>query len=396
MKLHWIPLLIALVVNLAIDVCAYRRLHRSQVWPRWAAPLYGSVSAVLYVVLCVAVCLSAQPSDEYMRAAMYALLTFYGIQCPKIIALLIYSLSWLKMLWNGTKRMVRGTAVVVFFFLIIVQLWGIFVTPYTLEVNRVTVESGQLPAAFNGYRIVQFSDAHVGTYGSDTSFVAEYVDSINAQKADMICFTGDLVNRHSTEMKPFVAVLGRLHAKDGVVAVPGNHDYKTYYPWASESEWRADSLNLVLTERKMGWTVCNDSTFALHRGADSIVVVGLHSFRPPHWKIPAALRSVYPQIANPHIYKIVLQHVPYIWDNYTDSAHIDLMLSGHTHAMQMECSLFGVRFSPARLISPYWGGEYRKDADQTLYVNTGVGEVGIPMRIGVKPEITVITLKKKQ
>ena len=90
------------------------------------------------------------------------------------------------------------------------------------------------------------------------------------------------------------------------------------------------------------------------RGADSIVVVGLHSFRPPHWKIPAYLREVYPQIANPHIYKIVLQHVPYIWDNYTETAHIDLMLSGHTHAMQLMFSIFGVEISPARLISPYW------------------------------------------
>ena len=121
----------------------------------------------------------------------------------------------------------------------------------------------------------------------------------------------------------------------------------------------------------------------------------VHSFRPPHWKIPAYLREVYPQIANPHIYKIVLQHVPYVWDNYTDTAHIDLMLSGHTHAMQLMFSFFGVEISPARLISPYWRGEYH-NGDESLYVNTGVGEVGVPMRIGVKPEITVITLKKKK
>ncbi len=392
MKLHWIPLLMALAVNLAIDIFAYRRLRRSRVWPRWAAPLYGGVSAGLYVVLCVAVCLSATRTDEYVRIAMYALLAFYGIQCPKIVALIIYSLSWLKCLWHGTRRLVRYTAVLVFVFLVIQEVWGTFVTTRSLEVNRVTIESELLPPAFDGYRIVQFSDAHVGTYGADTAFVAAYVDSINAQKADMICFTGDLVNRHSTEVAPFVPVLSRLRATDGVVAVPGNHDYKTYYPWTSEKEWRADSLNLTLTERKMGWTVCNDSTFALHRGADSIVVVGLHSFRPPHWRIPEYLRGVYPQIANPNIYKIVLQHVPYIWDNYTDAVHIDLMLSGHTHAMQMAVSLFGARISPARLISPYWGGTYRK-ADEALIVNTGVGEVGIPMRIGVKPEITVVTLK---
>ena len=103
-----------------------------------------------------------------------------------------------------------------------------------------------------GYRIVQFSDSHVGTYGTDTAFVSEYVDSINAQGADMICFTGDLVNRHSKEVEPFVLVLSRLHAPDGVISVLGNHDYKAYFPWASEQEWRADSLNLLAKQRQMG------------------------------------------------------------------------------------------------------------------------------------------------
>lgn len=395
MKLHLIPLLIALALNLAIDIFAYRRLHRSQVWPRWAAPSYACVSVVLYAALGVAIVLAQQTADEPIRLAMWLLLLFYGIQAPKFISLLIYSLSWLKWLRRGAKRFVRCAALAIFALLIFHGVWGTFVTPFTLEVKHVTIESPRLPDAFDGYRIVQFSDSHVGTYGTDTAFVAEYVDSINAQGADMICFTGDLVNRHSKEVEPFVSVFSRLHAPDGVISILGNHDYKAYYPWASEQEWRADSLNLLAKQRQMGWTVCDDSTFTRHRGADSIVVVGLHSFRPPHWKIPAYLREVYPQIGNPHIYKIVLQHVPYIWDNYTETAHIDLMLSGHTHAMQLMFSIFGVEISLARLISPYWRGEYH-NGDESLYVNTGVGEVGVPMRIGVTPEITVITLKKKK
>lgn len=395
MKLHLIPLLIALAINLAIDIFAYRRLLRSQVWPRWAVTSYACVSVVLYAALGVAIVLAQQTADEPIRLAMWLLLVFYGIQAPKFISLLIYSLSWLKWLRRGAKRFVRCAAVAIFVLLIFHGVWGTFVTPFTLEVKHVTIESPRLPDAFDGYRIVQFSDSHVGTYGTDTAFVSEYVDSINAQRADMICFTGDLVNRHSKEVEPFVSVLSRLHAPDGVISILGNHDYKAYYPWASEQEWRADSLNLLAKQRQMGWTVCDDSTFTRHRGADSIVVVGLHSFRPPHWKIPAYLREVYPQIGNPHIYKIVLQHVPYIWNNYTDAAHIDLMLSGHTHAMQLMFSIFGVEISPARLISPYWRGEYH-NGDESLYVNTGVGEVGVPMRIGVKPEITVITLKKKK
>ena len=233
----------------------------------------------------------------------------------------------------------------------------------------------------------------MGTYGTDTTFVSEYVDSINAQHPDLICFTGDMVNRHAAEAAPFVKPFSRLHAPDGMVAIQGNHDYKEYYPWACAQQWQSDSLRLISLQRSMGFTVCHDSAFAIRRQSDSIVVVGLRNFLPPHWKIPQNLRRVYPQIQNPHIYKILLQHVPYVWDNYTDSAHVDLTLSGHTHAMQAAITLFGHTISPARFIHSYWGGYYRK-GDESLYVNTGIGEVGMLMRIGVKPEITVITLKK--
>ncbi|MCQ2291472.1 MAG: metallophosphoesterase, partial [Muribaculaceae bacterium] len=238
----------------------------------------------------------------------------------------------------------------------------------------------------------------------DTAFVSEYVDSINAQNADMICFTGDLVNRHSAEVVPFVPVFSRLHASDGVLAVSGNHDYKTYFPWASDAEWIADSLNLVAKEKQMGWIFCDDLTRTIHRGGDSIVVMGLHSFRPPHYKMRADLRAFYPEVDNKKVYKILLQHVPYVWLSYVDPddelalgepLHFDLTLSGHTHAMQIQATILGKKISPSRFVSKFWGGKYQF-GDQFLYVNTGVGEVGVPMRIGVKPEITVITLKKKQ
>ena len=114
MKLHLIPLLIALAINLAIDIFAYRRLLRSQVWPRWAAPSYGCVSVVLYAALGVAIALAQQKADEPIRLAMWLLLVFYGIQAPKFISLIIYSLSWLKWLRRGAKRFVRCVAVAIF------------------------------------------------------------------------------------------------------------------------------------------------------------------------------------------------------------------------------------------------------------------------------------------
>ena len=393
MNLHWIPLLIALIIHLAIDIVVYRKLKHKKGLPRWVAPVYAVLSALLYVPLAFAIAFVRHPSDSLFRLSMYLFLVFYGIQGPKMVAFLIYSIIYLRCVSVRVKRVARSIAGIAFVALVAMVAYAAFVTPYTIEVKHITISSPHLPAAFDGYRIVQFSDAHVGTYGTDTTFVSEYVDSINAQHPDLICFTGDMVNRHAAEAAPFVKPFSRLHAPDGMVAIQGNHDYKEYYPWACAQQWQSDSLRLISLQRSMGFTVCHDSAFAIRRQSDSIVVVGLRNFLPPHWKIPQNLRRVYPQIQNPHIYKILLQHVPYVWDNYTDSAHVDLTLSGHTHAMQAAITLFGRTISPARFIHSYWGGYYRK-GDESLYVNTGIGEVGMLMRIGVKPEITVITLKK--
>ena len=393
MNLHWTPLLIALIIHLAIDIAVYRKLKHKKVLPQWVAPSYAVFSVLLYVALGFAVAFVRHPSDALFRLSMYLFLAFYGIQGPKMVAYLIYCLSYVKGFSPLAKRVVKRIAAGTFVALVSTVAWASFITPYTIEVKHITISSPNLPAAFDGYRIVQFSDTHVGTYGTDTTFVSQYVDTINAQHPDLICFTGDMVNRHAAEAEPFVKPFSRLHAPDGVVAIQGNHDDKEYYPWASAQHWQSDSLRLIRLQRNMGFTVCHDSTFAIRRQADSIVVVGLRNFLPPHWKIPQNLRRVYPQVQEPGIYKILLQHVPYVWENYTDSAHIDLTLSGHTHAMQTGITLFGHTISPARFIHQYWAGYYRK-GDESLYVNTGVGEVGMLMRIGVKPEITVITLKK--
>ncbi|MDO4510783.1 MAG: metallophosphoesterase [Bacteroidales bacterium] len=403
MKLHWIPLLIALAVLLAIDFFAYRRLRRSAASPRWAKPCYAAASALLYAVLGAALIFAHQDSDAGLRVAMYLLLAFFGIQGSKLVAMLIGSLSLRKNMEERGRQFIRFAAVGVMTVLLLKLAWATLVTPFQIQVNHITIESERVPEAFDGYRIVQFSDAHLGTYGTDTAFVSQYVDSINAQQPHMICFTGDLVNRHSREVDAFVPVLRRLRAADGVIAAQGNHDQKFYYRWPSEQAWLADSLRLHQQQRIMGWTPCVDSCITVHRGADSILVVGMQSFMPPHWKLPIKFKDICASSYQEGTFKILLQHVPNVWKYYIDPksegekdnpVHIDLTLAGHTHAMQMQFTLFGTQFSPASFVTPYWAGHY-SEGDQHLYVNTGVGEVGVPMRIGVTPEITVITLKKK-
>ena len=146
----------------------------------------------LYVPLAFAIAFVRHPSDSLFRLSMYLFLVFYGIQGPKMVAFLIYSITYLRCVSARAKRMARSIAGIAFVALVAMVAYAAFVTPYTIEVKHITISSPHLPAAFDGSRIVQCSDAHVGTYGTDTTFVSEYVDSINAQHPDLICFTGDM------------------------------------------------------------------------------------------------------------------------------------------------------------------------------------------------------------
>ena len=403
MRLYWIPLLIALVVNIAIDVFIYKRLRQSVHFPKWARFAHATGAVVLYGMLGMASYLAHQPENESLRIAMYLLAMFYSVQAIKVTSLCIYALSWLKRCGSKMKRLWRATSALVGLAMVALIVWGMAVTPFTFEVRNVTIESSRLPSGFDGYRIAQFSDTHLGFYGTDTTYITQVVDSINALKPDLICFTGDLVNRQSHEADPFVSVLRRLKAKDGVVSIRGNHDDRMYYHWANDAAWEKDSLRLEDLERKMGWRLLVDEHYFLHHGGDSILVMGMRCLRNGEGEgggLYRQLQKTYPAFKSDSThYRLMLQHGSTPWKWMKAETWVDLMLAGHTHGMQMELRLFGKRISPAVFLYPQWGGLYESEdgSEQQIYVNIGIGQVGMPMRIGASiPEITLITLKTKK
>jgi hypothetical protein len=271
--------------------------------------------------------------------------------------------------------------------------WGALVNRFRLDVKYVEIPVENLPAAFDGYRIIQISDLHTGTYGSDTTFVSHFVDRINSLEGDVIMFTGDIVNRHSEELIPFIAPLSRLDAPDGVISILGNHDYGDYHNWTSLDDKAADRQHLLNYQKQMGWQLLLNSHELIHHGTDSIAVIGVENIGDPPFKIYGSLKDSYPEL-NDSVTKILLTHNPAHWvqdiADHNDK-NIALTLSGHTHAMQIEA--FGI--SPASWRYDQWGGlYYDKSGKRPLYVNIGAGTVGLPMRLGATPEITVITLKK--
>ena len=390
MKINWVGLIVMAVLCIAIDVYICRRLSRNGY--RWAMrfnALLALLSGGLVIALGVLPMSKASLPNATFVTCQYMLYTFFAIVAPKAIGMLVYGIGrWAKRRWAALCAFV--VAALVFG----VMWWGAIVTPGTLEVREVELEFDRLPQAFDGYRIVQWSDAHLGTYGGRRAIVERQIETINSLHPDMICFTGDLVSRETSEALPYRDLLASLHAPDGVFSVLGNHDYDNYVTWDDEQAKLADRKALCDLQTEAGWRLLNDDYALIKRGDAQLVLIGTENFGDRVGEKRGSLVRAYGGL-NDQNFKIQLQHNPYAWRaNTLTNSNIDLMLAGHTHAWQFMIKLGDWRWSPASMHYPEWGGAYN-EGGRWLYVNIGTGMVGPPMRIGATPEITVITLKKK-
>ena len=262
-----------------------------------------------------------------------------------------------------------------------------------LEVRQIEYVSADLPAAFDGYRIVQFSDAHVGSMtGSRQKLVQQLIDSINGQAADMIVFTGDMQNILPEELIPPMLSFRQLYARDGVYAVLGNHDYAVYQ--ACDDEEKAQNCQLTKDIiRKMGFDLLLNEHRIIHRDSDSIVVAGMENWglaerMPKNGDVKKTLNSQFSTLNSQFI--LMLQHDPTCWrEKILPECNAQLTLSGHTHGGQF--SLFG--WSPVAMSYRDWYG-MAYEGSRALYVSSGAGSL-IPFRLNQPREIVVITLRKK-
>ena len=390
MKISWLGLIIMAVLCIAMDVYICRRLRRNGYrWSMWFNILLALLAAVLVIAIGVLPMSSASMPNSTFVNCQYMLYTFFAILAPKAIGMVVYGfLRWMKRRWAAFCAFI--VAALIFG----VMWWGAIVTPGTLEVNEVELEFANLPDAFDGYRIVQWSDAHLGTYNGHTAIVEKQINTINALHGDMICFTGDLVSRETNEALPYRDLLASLHAPDGVFSVLGNHDYDNYVKWENENAKLADRKALCDLQTAAGWRLLNDDYVLIKRGDDQMVLIGTENYGDRVGEKRGNLAKAYSGL-NDRNFKILLQHNPYAWRaNTLTNSNIDLMLAGHTHAWQFMITLGKWRWSPAVIRYPEWGGAYN-EGDRWLYVNLGTGMVGPPMHIGATPEITVITLKKR-
>lgn len=393
MRIPILMLLLTVVLTLGTDTYLYliaKRRLQSKVPAR-----VQLISAILlYAILIVGLCLPIRSGDqEIFLVKMWLLFGYMTFLAGKIVFVLFDLVASIPKIfgrrrWRAVSLVGGILAVVVF----LAMWWGSLINRNEIELIKIELPVKNLPAAFDGYRIVQISDLHVGTYGSDTTFVSHLVKYVNSLEPDMIVFTGDIVNRTSVELTPFVGVLSEMYAPDGVYSILGNHDYGDYYDWPSDSDKTIALKNLVEMQQSMGWKLLlNEHDFVRH-GSDSIAVIGVENVGDPPFKVYGDLQGSYPALSD-SVTKILLTHNPAHWQMEVSNKkdiNIALTLSGHTHAMQIR--MFG--WSPAVWRYKTWGGLYRDESDEhPLYVNIGTGTVGMPMRLGATPEVTLITLK---
>lgn len=274
----------------------------------------------------------------------------------------------------------------------IIVLYGVTFGRTGIITKQVDVYSYKIPESFEGYKIMQFSDIHLGSLIKGSGWIEALPDSLNQQEADLLLFTGDLVNMYALETFGWDSLFLRMEAADGKFAVRGNHDYSAYL---DRGAIYADSAtNIEHIEEafgRFGFMLLNDTAAIINRGADKIAILGTENIgKPPFPQIGSVKEAV--SAAGNVPCKILMTHDAAVWDsqiaNVTD---VMLTLSGHTHAAQMGVESMGVHWSPAKFIHKYWDGIYGNNA-QLLYVNRGVGYITFPMRMGMSPEITLFVL----
>lgn len=256
-----------------------------------------------------------------------------------------------------------------------------------LELKHITFTSPDLPPYFDGYRLVQITDFHLGSFPPGNDFVQKVVDATNNEEPDMILFTGDLVNNQASEVEPYLDTLRLLHASDGIYSIWGNHDYCEYGNNHSIGALKRNRRMLYGYQESLGWHQLMNEHHVVSHGMASIAVIGVENPGQPPFTNRSNLKKAMKGL-NPDMFKILLSHDPHHWRREVVGKKIQLTLAGHTHAGQLKIG----KWTPARMAFKEWGGAYRI-GEQMLYVSSGIGG-SFPFRLGAWPELTVITLKR--
>jgi predicted MPP superfamily phosphohydrolase len=405
---------IILFIFLLLDWYVYQgvrtlTMHSSDTSRKWTAIIYWTVTVVS--VLLLLVLLFIGPAKLGMAARSFVIIFLFANLFFKLfftVVLLLEDISrlirWLVSLvanpspsGEGTKiprsQFISAIGLTLASIPFVSMIYGVLVGAHDYRVRKIKIALKNLPSSFEGFKILQLSDIHSGSF-TNQELVQKGIDMVKAQKADVVFFTGDLVNNVATEVGEYQNMFAQIKAPMGVYSVLGNHDYGDYVDWPTAIAKRDNLDHLKTIHKAMGWDLLMNEHRILRKGDDKIAVVGIENWGakgrfPKYGKMKDAVKGME---AVP--VKLLLSHDPSHWDaqvipEYPD---IDIMFAGHTHGMQFGVEIPGlIKWSPVKYMYEQWGGLYQK-GKQYLYVNRGFGYIGFPGRIGMPPEITLVEL----
>lgn len=322
--------------------------------------------------------------------------SFLTVFIPKLLALPV-------LLAEDAVRVLRGfpirntyiseMALLWAMLILILIVFGLTKGRHFYRVRQQILYFPDLPEDFDGFRITQLSDIHSGSL-SNVKAVKRGIDLVNAQRSDLVLFTGDLVNNKASEMEPWISDFGVLQAPFGKFSVLGNHDYGDYVRWENADSKALNLLRLKDIHHEMGFRLLTNESITIQKGSDSISLIGVENWGKGGFHQYGDLDKATARLPKDS-FKILMSHDPSHWEQVTlnHHTHVHLTFAGHTHGMQFGIELFGFKWSPIQYFYEQWAGLYHKDG-KYLYVNRGFGYHGLKGRIGIWPEITVITLKR--
>ena len=284
-------------------------------------------------------------------------------------------------------------------FVMLMYVAGMFLWVRDFKLNVVEIPVKNLPVEFDGYKLIQISDIHLGSFLTDKP-VQKICSLVNEQHPDVILFTGDMVNFTTSEAYPFENVMKQFAAKDGVYAILGNHDYGEYSSWDSPELKHQNDLDLFAFYKRIGWQLLRNENSIIRRDSASLAIIGVENWsKSKRFGKKGDLKRALAGAESTQ-FKILMSHDPSHWDAEVNRLYpeIELTLSGHTHAFQLEVEICKINWSPSAWLFKEWAGLYEKTQagglTQYLYVNSGAGTLGYLGRIGTRPEITLLVLRR--
>jgi predicted MPP superfamily phosphohydrolase len=390
MKLYTIVYLILLTIIFVADYLLYKNALKRI----FTTKLFLFVPGVLFAGFFTFLKLFSEQITDYrfLIVVMWINLVFLAIYISKLLFIVITYTSK-KLKWN--KKTTKLTSYILILSYLAIIIYGSMVAPDKIETTKTIIRSESLPAAFNNYTIVQISDIHLGSRYNGTAFYQRVIDSINAINPDMVVFTGDMVNNFADETKGYEQIFRQLKARDGKYAVLGNHDYGDYSEWESDTEKAKNFTGIKSAIQNFGFKLLLNEHCTLTKNGDSIILIGVENYHNKAYKNYAKL-SLATKGLNASTFKILLSHNPNHWENEVlkNPFPIEITLAGHTHAGQTGIKIGDNVYSPVWFLYKLYQGKY-EEKNQYLHVSRGLGYIGLPLIIGLEPEISVIKLKSK-